>query len=701
MNRLTKPLDSFMKCLGFVLLLGFIAIGTVGGCNNDGNGGGISGGTGIVVNRPSINEPKEDGQIVHPADVHMETSDFSSSDPELTHDCSDWEIRTVKRNEVVWEITCIGGVEKVHTHLGDGTFKNSHEGRQLLFFDTNYILRTRHRSSSGDPSTEWSDWAKRQFRTSSATEILALELDDIIEEPSPRWVDSFGEDIILPGSDNPPRLSIVTILDELILEFSGLDGFSNAVTNPPEIEEHLPVRVILDAGNIGQDLILTESSLSFVDDEGIERKIYLPAVSIPPAEKEQYWVSVAGSTYVASAGQTEPDFSILARGSPVPWSVIQPGFRVELVATGFQLPVNIAFIPNPGNEPDEPLFYVTELYGTIKVVSNDGTVSDYVTGLLNFNPTGNFPGSGEQGLTGIVVEPNTGDVFASMLYSIDPLNEGVPHYPKVMRYQSEDGGRTASSEIEIIDLFPEAQGQSHQISNLTIGPDGKLYVHMGDGFDASTARNIDSFRGKILRMNLDGSAPEDNPFFNAGNGTSATDYIYALGFRNPFGGAWSPVDGFLYEVENGPSIDRMVRVVPGEDYGWQGSDDDMFISAIYNWRPSVAPVNMTFISQDVFDGSGFPDNKINHAFISESGPTFATGPQENGKRVSEFVIDAGGTLISGPIPIIEYDGSGKATVAGIEAGPDGLYFSGLYKDLDITTPIDPGASIYKIVFIGE
>jgi glucose/arabinose dehydrogenase len=141
---------------------------------------------------------------------------------------------------------------------------------------------------------------------------------------------------------------------------------------------------------------------------------------------------------------------------------------------------------------------VTELYGTIKVVSNGGTVTDYITGLLNFNPTGNFPGSGEQGLTGIVVEPNTGDVFASMLYSINPFNEGAPHYPKVMRYQSEDGGRTAASEIETINLFPESQSQSHQISNLTIGPDGKLYVHMGDGFDSSTARNIDSFRGKIL-----------------------------------------------------------------------------------------------------------------------------------------------------------------------------------------------------------
>lgn len=693
--QITK--DYLSKLFKLLILLGFIPLGAIGGCNSGSDVVGTAG----VVKKPIINEPKDDGQIVHPADVHMETSDFSSSDPELTHDCSDWEIRSVTTDEVVWETKCIGGVEKLHSHLGDGTFINSHKERQLLFFDTDYILRTRHRSNSGEPSNEWSDWAVRLFRTSTATDVLALELDDIVEEPAPRWVDFFGEDIILPASDTPPRLSIVTILDELILEFVGLDGFSNTVINTPDIGEHLPVRLILDAGNIGQNLELPESRLSFVDDEGIERNIYLPAVSIPSTVKVQYWVSVDGSTYEAVSGQTEPDFSILAMGSPIPWSVIQPGFRVELVASGFQLPVNIAFVPNPGNEPDDPLFYVTELYGTIKVVSNDGTVSDYATDLLNFNPTGNFPGSGEQGLTGIVVEPDTGDVFASMLYSNEPLNDAAPHYPRVMRYQSEDGGRTASSEIVIIDFFPESQGQSHQISNLSVGPDGKLYVHMGDGFDASAARNIDSFRGKILRMNLDGSAPADNPFYNASDGINAMDFIYALGFRNPFGGAWSPVDGFLYEVENGPGMDRLVRVVPGEDYGWQGSNDDLFISAIYNWIPSAAPVNMTFIREDVFGGSGFPDDKINHAFISESGPTFATGPQENGKRISEFELGVGGTLISGPTPVIEYGGSGKATVAGIEAGPDGLYFSGLYKDLDIISPTDPGASIYKLVYIGE
>ncbi len=683
-----------MLCVLFALI-------SIGGCSSNGDQTGDSGGTVDGADIPIINEPKSDNQIVHPADVHMEASDFLPSNSNLTHLCSDWEIRTAVPDEVVWEATCITGTEKVHIHLGDGVFLNSHEGRNILLYETDYILRTRHLIGSNSSSGQWSGWAARLFSTSSITEIIALELDDIVEEPTPGWVDSFGENIILPQSGNPPRLTVSTVEGDLILEYRGLDGISNQVINPPDLDEHLPIIVELSSGSIFGDLVLPESRLIFLDDEGIERNIYLPAVSLSPSEDAQYWVSVAGSTYIASESQGQPNFSTLARASPIPWSVIQPGFRVELVATGFQLPINIAFVPNPGNDPTDPLFYVTELYGTIKVVHNDGTVADYATGLLNFNPTGNFPGSGEQGLTGIVVEPQTGDVIASMLYSLNPLDEGSPHYPKVVRYKSSDGGKTASSEVEVFDFFPEIQGPSHQISNLTIGPDGKLYIHMGDGLISSTARNLNSFRGKILRMNLDGSPPADNPLFSLSDGINAEDYIYAYGFRNPFGGAWSPNDGFLYVVENGPSIDRLVRIVPGDDYGWEGNNEDMLIAAIYNWIPSAAPVNMAFISQEVFEGSGFPETKMNNAYVSESGPTYASGPQINGKRISEFSIDIDGFLTNSPIPIVEYDGSGKATVAGVEAGPGGLYFSGLYKDLDFTSPIDPGASIYKIVYIGE
>jgi len=107
-------------------------------------------------NIPIITEPVTDGQIMHPADVHMETLPFSDPDASDTHLCSDWEIWTIEPEERVWVTSCIGGLEKVHTHLGDGIFENSHAGRQVLLFDTDYRLRVRHRDSSGDPAAEWS-----------------------------------------------------------------------------------------------------------------------------------------------------------------------------------------------------------------------------------------------------------------------------------------------------------------------------------------------------------------------------------------------------------------------------------------------------------------------------------------------------------------------------------------------------------------
>ena len=63
-------------------------------------------------------------------------------------------------------------------------------------------------------------------------------------------------------------------------------------------------------------------------------------------------------------------------------------------------------------------------------------------------------------------------------------------------------------------MQPETQGQSHQISNISFGPDGKLYVHNGDGFDSSKGQDLTSFRGKILRMNLGWHGATDNPFYN-------------------------------------------------------------------------------------------------------------------------------------------------------------------------------------------
>ena len=390
-----------------------------------------------------------------------------------------------------------------------------------------------------------------------------------------------------------------------------------------------------------------------------------------------------------------------APGGPIAWTVMQPDYQVEIFATGFELPVNIAFVPNPGPNPDDIFFYVTELYGRIKVVTRDGTVTDYFSGALNTTPSGEFPGSGEMGLAGIVVDPATGDVFASMLYDADGV-VGGPSYPKVVRFHSHSDGRIADDATTILDMPGEDNYESHQISNLTIGPDGKLYVHLGDGFDESTAQYLDSYRGKILRMNLDGSPASDNPFYDLSDGINSRDYIFAYGFRNPFGGAWRAADNAHYAVENGPGVDRFAKIVRGWNYLWDGTDDSMLNFAIYNWSPAVAPVNIAFIQTATFNGSRFPLIKMDHAYVTESGPTWATGPVgEFGKRISEFALDPVGNLLSGyPRTLIEYSGTGKATAAGLAAGPDGLYFTDLYVDQRFDTAVAVGANVLRIRYVG-
>src|SRR5262249_25865153 len=153
------------------------------------------------------------------------------------------------------------------------------------------------------------------------------------------------------------------------------------------------------------------------DDEGVGHTIYLPSLNVLSGSDQYFWISRNGSTYMGLPSQTSPDFSTLAQGAPVPWEARQTGYKVEVMATGFKLPVNIAFVPNPGAGAKDPIYYVTELYGTIKVVSRDGTVGVYAANLLNYTPSGSFPGSGEQGLTGVTIDPASGDVFTGMLYS--------------------------------------------------------------------------------------------------------------------------------------------------------------------------------------------------------------------------------------------------------------------------------------------
>lgn len=381
-----------------------------------------------------------------------------------------------------------------------------------------------------------------------------------------------------------------------------------------------------------------------------------------------------------------------------PWTP-RPGYAVEVFARGFKLPVNIAMVPDPGPHGGDPLMYVNELYGNVKVVTRDGTVKDYTPeSLLNFDPTGNFPGSGEQGLAGILVEPGTGDLLVSLVYE----GEDKRHYPKVMRLISDERGLEMVAKKDVKKLDNDPQGASHQISNLTIGPhDGMLYVHNADGSsEPEKAQELDSYLGKILRMDLDGNPLPDNPYYTDDGEDTPEDYVWTYGHRNPFGGAWKLSDATHYFVENGPGEDRLALAEEGENYRWP-QDQKVEYRASYHWTPPHAPVNIEFVEPGRFSGSGFPGEAMNHAFVTESGATYATGPFEHGKRITEFDLDHDGNLRGEPTVLANYEGTGKATAVGLAAGEDGLYFTDLYKDKDYETPIDRGANLLRVVYCGS
>lgn len=630
---------------------------------------------------PVIVEPSMELQALNGADVHMVTAQFADADGD-EHRCTDWEIRDV--DELVWSAPCAEGPLATHIHLGDGVFSGSHTDASELRAESRFELRVRHRDDSGDPAMEWSAWTSRHFQTVVPTPVAPMRLREVLTEHAPRWR-SGAEDMVPPPG---AILELQTVDGDPLFRF-GASDIEAAESRPSAVV----IRLRLAAGD--DEWRMPESELSFENGNGQPRTIYLPALSLAAHSEQFYWISANGGTHIAAPQERTPDFTEIARGAPVPWTV-ERGFQAEVFATGLELPVSIVAVPNPGHAPDSPFLYVAELYGKVKVVTRGGEVREFAKGLLNFDPRAPIPGNGERGLGGITIDPVSGDIIVTSVYQTDRESPWVS--PRVLRLQSDDGGYTAARVISLVE-FGDAQAPSHQISNVTFGPDDKLYVHVGSSF-SWVAQDLSTTDGKILRMNRDGSAPSDNPFYDAGDGINPKDYIFALGFRNPFGGAWRFADQSLYEVENGPATDRLAKVMAGRNYLWDGTDASMRNHAIYNWNLPVAPIQIAFTERERFGGSGFPENKLRSAFVTESGATWASGPQQYGKKISEFVIGPDETLVSGPTTFAEYNGSGKATAAGLLAGPDGLFFTDLYKDYGQTSPLDAGANIIRIRWVG-
>jgi hypothetical protein len=267
---------------------------------------------------------------------------------------------------------------------------------------------------------------------------------------------------------------------------------------------------------------------------------------------------------------------------------------------------------------------------------------------------------------GVPLEPST------LLDDTDPVNATWLHN-QVVRLRSVDGGRTASELDVVLDMPDDISHESHQIQDIEVAADGTMFVSVGDGFNPLAGRDLTTFLGKILRINPDGSAPPDNPFYDPEQPSAPISYIYSYGVRNTYGLVVRRSDGRLFCSENGPSRDRFYSPEAGWDMGYDGSDRSILTHALWTWAFPIAPVGI-----DVMQTGAFPDLR-DRIFMASAGQDFTLGISKGGKRIVMFDIDAAGNLLAGPDELLRYEGSARATIIGLAFAADGLYFTTLYN----------------------
>lgn len=355
------------------------------------------------------------------------------------------------------------------------------------------------------------------------------------------------------------------------------------------------------------------------------------------------------------------------------WAV-EESFQLSIDTEGYSLPTAIAFVPNPGSRPDDPLYFVTELRGTVKVVTNDRTVHEFAR-VRTLQPPREAPaGAGQAGLAGICLDPRNGYVFVT--YSYEDSNTILRN--NIVRFESEPGtfGLEPTGDRAFTDVFaPFQAGTAHQIGACQVVGDS-LFASVGDGWNAAASQQLDQLLGKILRLTLDGEPFPGNPF--AGE-DGARRYVWAYGLRNPFG--LKAVDGDLYATHNGPAVDSFLQIERGRNYRWDGSDWSIGVGVEASFAPSFSPVQLDLYSREM---GLFPRRYRDTFFFAVTGSDpYTSEPGETKAGIVRVPYAFGQRRVREvPSYFLEYRGSGQQLVVGLAFGPDGLYFAPLLPNAD-------------------
>ena len=303
-------------------------------------------------------------------------------------------------------------------------------------------------------------------------------------------------------------------------------------------------------------------------------------------------------TRTANVPEQTPAFAGQTRACRITSDV---ALDVVVVARGLVNPWAVE--PLPGGE-----LLVTEKPGRMRIVSAGGAVGQPIAGVPAVDS------AGQGGLLDVELSP-TFAADRTIFWSYAEPRQGGNGTSVARGVLSADGTRLDQVRV-IFRVVPTYAGRMHYGSRLAFGPDGMLYVTLGERSVASMrqyAQRLDSHLGKIVRIRPDGSAPSDNPFVGQAN---ALPEIWTLGHRNVQAAAFDP-PGRLWIVEHGPrGGDEVNLVEKGKNYGWPlvsyGEEYSGapipeavtqragFEQPVYYWDPVIAPSGAQFYTGDAF-----------------------------------------------------------------------------------------------------
>lgn len=270
--------------------------------------------------------------------------------------------------------------------------------------------------------------------------------------------------------------------------------------------------------------------------------------------------------------------------SPVAAQSLPAGFSRVLVANNILNPTVMAFAP-------DGRIFVAQQNGALRLIKNNALLPAAFLQL-------NVNARGERGLIGLALDP--GFATNQLVYVYYTLPDGSRN--RISRFTGHGDVVTPGSEKIILELDPLSSATNHNGGAMHFGPDGKLYVAVGDNAYSAHAQNLDTYHGKILRLNPDGSVPAGNPF----TGSAPKSRVWAYGLRNPYTFAIQPGTGKIFLNDVGQNTNEEINdaTVGGKNFGWPAAEGNStnaaYTNPIYSYPHGAGDGQGCAISGGVF-----------------------------------------------------------------------------------------------------